>query len=135
MHSPASDGTLLNHTLLGLLLLACMMKIIAYPFFSPLCFSSISPAEPSGQGSDLSEAAQHQATGIPGFRGRISDVTAIQIITATNSLDKNPNFPPASCHVWCLFLSTLHLQQTELLLQPESGKNCSTAMDQEHTWP
>lgn len=47
-HRPASDGTFLNHTPLGLLLLACVKKIIALTYFKPLCFSSIHLTEALG---------------------------------------------------------------------------------------
>lgn len=58
MHTPASDGTLLNHTLLGLLLLTSMMKIIAFPFFKPLCLSS---TQQSHEGSDQTFLWLHNA--------------------------------------------------------------------------
>lgn len=133
MHSPASSGTLLNHTLLGLLLLTCMMKIISFPFFfRPLYLPSTHPIEPSEQWSDLSVAAQCQATGIPEFRGSISDATAMQNITAPNSLDKTQNFPPASCYIWFLFLWTVEPAANRASSTTSIRLNCSTATDQEH---
>lgn len=76
-----------------------------------------------------------QAKGSPEFRGRVSDATVIQNVTATNGLDTKPNyFPPASNYIWCLFLWTLLPCSKQSFYCTSVRLNCSTATHQEHTW-